>query len=286
MRLVDIKFSKRNSTPGDIISGVVIVETDSNFECNGVILKVKGKERTEIGSGDSKITDEHIHLRGNITLSEATEIRTGKTEFPFKFRLDEGLPPTYSGYYGWIEYSIQAVVELDWRLDQTITRRFRVLPFQPDFIPEIDGYNPLNKDKEMLHVELRSDVLRMKEGIPVRFMVDEHSRVNGIRLEIRRREYAKCRSRERTYDVTITSKFIPISFRDFHRWLEEVVGKGWRRVPIQSNLLRTSYYLKAVVEVRWGLDPYVIYGLNISGEKPQEEVVDVFEDLVFDLGFD
>lgn len=285
MRFVDIKFSQRNAQPGGRISGVVVVETDETFECNRVILKVKGKERTEMGSGDSKITDEHVRIRGKIILSEATEIPYGKTEFPFEFKLKEELPPTYSGYYGWIEYSVEAVVEMDWTIDPKMTRRFRVLPFQPEYIPEIDGYNPMNKDTNVMHVELQSDVLRMRQGIPVRFMVDDHSRVNGVRLEVRKREYAKCRSSKRTHDVTVKKKFIPLSTRDFHRWKEEIVGEGWRRVPFKSKLMRTGYILRVVLEMNWELDPFVTYKIKISGEKPEDEVGDILDAIAMDLGF-
>ena len=182
MRNVDIKFSQRNARPGETISGVVVVETDKTFECNRIILKVKGKEHTAMGSGDSRISDDYYPVRGKIVLSEATEISFGKSEFPFKFKLKEGLPPTYSGYHGYIEYTVQAVVEVDWAIDPTMTRRFRVLPFHPVYIPEVDGYNPLNKETDVLHVELLSDVLRIKRGIPIRFMVEEHSRVTGVRV--------------------------------------------------------------------------------------------------------
>ena len=286
MRSVDIKFSQRNAEPGGTISGVVVVETDKTFECNRVVLKVKGKERTEIGSGDSKIVDEHYHVKGKIELSEATEIPFGKSEFPFKFKLDEGLPPTFSGYNGWIEYSVEAVVEMDWTIDPKITRRFRVLPFQPAYIPDTDGYDPLNKDKDELHVELLSNILRMNQGISVRFMVEEHSRVNGVRLELRRRETVRCQKRESTHDVTIKEKFIPITFREFDRWREETVGEGWRRMPFQSKLIETFYFLKVILEKRWEIDPFVRYRLKISDEKPEEDAEDIFADLVFDLGFD
>lgn len=286
MRFVDIKFSQRNAQPGDSISGVVVVETDKTFECNRVILKVKGKERIKMGSGDSEITDEYSHLQGKIILCEATEIPFGKSEFPFKFKLNAELPPTYSGYYGWVEYTVEAVVEMDWTIDPKMTRRFRVLPIQPAYLPGSDGYNPMNKDTDELHVELQSDVLRMKQGIPVRFMVDEHSRVKGVRLEIRRKEYAKCRRRKRNHSVTIATKIIPLSTRDFHRWKEEVLGKNWRRVPIQSKLLRTEYFLKVVLEMKWELDPFVTFQLKISGENPEEEVEDIFEAIAIDLGFD
>ncbi|MGD9397213.1 MAG: hypothetical protein PVJ05_12350 [Candidatus Thorarchaeota archaeon] len=266
MRSADIKFSQRSAEPGGIISGVVLVETDKTFECNRVILKVKGKERTEIGSGDSKIADEHYHIKGKIELSE-------------------GLPPTYSGYNGWIEYSVEAVVEMDWTIDPKITRRFRVIPFQPAYIPEPDGYDPINKDKDILHVELLSNILRMKEGISVRFMGEEHSRVNGVRLELRRRETVRCQRRESTHDVTIKEKFIPITFREFDRWREETIGEGWRHIPFQSKLIETFYFLKVTLEMRWELDPFVRFRLKISGEKLKEDVEDLFADFAFDLGF-
>ncbi len=286
MRFVDIKFSQRNARPGDSISGVVVVETDKTFECNRVILRVKGKERTEVGSGDSKITDERGHLSGKITLSEAKEIPFGKTEFPFKFKLKEGLPPTYSGYNGWVEYSVEAVVEMDWTIDPKMKRRFRVIPIQPAYLPEIDGYNPLNKDVGSLHVELLSDVLRLRKGIPVRFMVEEHSRVNGVRIEIRRREYARCRSSKRTHDVTVATEFIPLSTNDFNRWKDALVGANWRRVPFKSKLLRTAYLLRVVLEMRWELDPFVTFRLKVSGEKTEEEIEDIFDAIAIDLGFD
>ena len=285
MRFVDIKFSQRSALPGECISGVVVVQTDKTFECNRVVLKIKGKEHTSMGSGDSQISDDYYHVKGKIMLSDATEIPYGKTEFPFKFKLNDGLPPTYSGYYGYIEYTVQAVVEVDWAVDPTMMRRFRVLPFHPAFIPEVDGYNPLNKETNVMHVELPSNVLRIKQGIPVRFMVEEHSRVTGVRVEIRRREKAKCRSSRGTHDTTIVSKFFRLSFHDFHRWKEEVVGKGWQRAPFKSKLHNTVYFLKVVLEMKWELDPFVQYGLKVSGEKPEEEVKDILDAIAFDLGF-
>lgn len=286
MRCVDIKFSQRNAVPGDNISGMVVLETDKNFECNRIILKLRGKERTQMGSGDTRIIDEVIHLQGKIDLCETTEIPVGKSEFPFNFKLDKGLPPTYSGYGSSIEYSAEAVVEMDWAIDPKMKRRFRVLPIQPPYIPETDGYNPKNKDLDVLHIELLSDILRMKQGILIRFMVEEHSRVNGVRLEIRRREHIKCRSREATHDVTITKKFIPLTYGDFHRWREETVGKGWRRVPFKSKLVGTSYILKVVLEMKWELDPHVSFEIKISGEKPEETFDDILDSIALDLEFD
>ena len=286
MRFVNIKFTEREALPGGTISGVVVIDTDKAFDCNRVVLKIKGKERTELGSGDSRVTDEASLVNRKITLCEAQEVPCGRSEFPFKFTLEEGLPPTYSGYCGWIEYNVEAVVEMDWTLDPKMTRRFRVLPIHPEYIPEVDGYNPVNKDADKLHVELQSDVLRIKKGIPVRFMVEEHSRINGVRLEVRRKESVKCGYRRNTHDVTLKRKFVPFSPDDFHRWQEEIVGEGWRRVPFKSKLIATTYFLKIVLEMRLALDPFVNIPVRISGEKPDEDVDDIFDSIAFDLGFD
>jgi hypothetical protein len=285
MRFVDIRFSQRNAIPGGSISGVVIVETDETFNCNRIVLKVKGKERTEMGSGDSSISDEYIHASGEMFVSDAVTIRPGKTEFPFAFVLDKNIPPTFSGYYGWIEYSVEAVVEVDWRFDPKMTRRFRVLPIHPEYIPEVDGYNPKSMKTNVLHVELPSDILRMREGIPVNFMVEEHSRVTGVRFEIRRRESAKCSHSTGNNDETIERKFVPLQPHDFGKWREFVLGTEWRRVPFRSKLLKTEYFLKVVLEMRWEIDPFVTYKLRISGKRPEEEEEDIFDDLAIDLGF-
>jgi hypothetical protein len=285
MRFVDIKFSQRSAQPGGSISGVVVVHADECFNCNRIILKVRGRERTEMGSGDTRITDEVLHADGEILLCDAYEVQQGKSEFPFKFWLDEGLPPTYSGYYGWIEYTVEAIVEVNWALDPRMKRQFRVLPVHPAYIPEIDGYNPKNKDNDELHVELPSEVLRINRGIPVRFMVDQHSRVNGVRIEIRKREYATCQGSDRTNDTTTKMEFIPIEDSGFDRWIEVAMGEGWHHVPFKSRLLATSFYLKVVLEMRWELDPEVKYQLDVSGEKPGEEVEEILNSTTFDLGF-
>jgi len=283
MRVVDIKFSQRSAKPGGSISGIVIVDTDKSFDCNRVILRVKGKERTEMGSGDTRITDEHILLNREFELCDITEIPAGRNEFPFEFKLNEGLPPTYSGYNGFIEYSVEMVVEMDWAIDPKITRRFRVLPIQPIYLSEPDGYNPVNKDTGILHTEIQSDILRIKKGIPVRFMVEEHSRASAVRL--RRREYAKCRGSKGTHDVTILRKIISFTAGEFHRWREEVIGEGWKRVPIQSKLLRTSFFLRVVLEMKWDFDPDVTYRIKVSGEKIEEETENILDSIAFDFGF-
>jgi hypothetical protein len=285
MRFIDIKFSERNAPPGGTIRGVVILETNDAFRCNRVILKVKGKEKTRMGSGDTNISDERIHAGGEMVLSEATDIPLGKTEFPFGFILDDNLPPTYSGYYGWIEYNVEAVVELDWKLDPKMTRRFRVLPYHPVYIPEREGYSPKKMMTDVLHVELPSDIMRMREGMPVQFMVEEHSRVSGVRFEVRRREKARCRSQRGSHDVTIVKKFVPISVRDFNGWNEVIIGENWRRVPFRSKLLETSYYLKVILEMRWEIDPFVTHKIKISGEKPETEGDDILDDIPLDFGF-
>ena len=286
MRFVDIKFSEREARPGGIISGVVVIDATKAFECNKVILKIKGKEKTELGSGDTRITDEVVHVDGKMTLCEAMEIPCGRSELPFKFTLDEGLPPTYSGNSGWIGYSVEAVVEMSWTLDPKMTRQFTVLPVHLEYISEPDGYSPINKDENKLHIELQSDILRINKGIPVRFMVEEHSRVNGVRLELRRSESVLCANSKSTHDDTLKRKFIPLSSEDFHCWQEEIVGEGWRRVPLKSKLIATTYFLKVVLEMRWELDPFVNIPVRISGEKSDEDADDIFDSIAYDLGFD
>jgi hypothetical protein len=285
MRSVDIKFSQRSAKPGESISGIVIVNTEKAFDFNRIVLKVKGKEKTEMGSGDSKITDEYIHLSRKFELCDVTEVSVGRSEFPFEFKLNDNLPPTYSGYNGFIEYSVEAVIEMNWVIDPKITRRFRVLPNQPPYLSEPDGYNPMNRDIGILHTEIQSDIIRIRKGIPVRFMVEEHSRVVGVRLEIRRRENAKCGGRKDQHDVTISRKYIPLTTGEFYRWREEIVGEGWKRVPFQSKLLRTSYFLRVVLEMKWDFDPDVTYQIKVSGKEREEEVEDILDTIGFDLGF-
>ena len=63
------------------------------------------------------------------------------------------------------------------------------------------------------------------------------------------------------------------------------MGTGWRRVPFRSKLLRTSYSLKVVLEMKWEIDPFVTCRIKISGERPEDEVEDILDAIAIDLGF-
>jgi len=282
LRLVTIHLEKDRYLPGETIIGKVSIRTDRSFECNRVVLKIVGKERTEHGSGDSKTTDERYHISRVFRIREGGMIPEGLTQVPFSFHLPWRLPPSYQGHFGSIEYTVESVVEVNWALDPRLKESFHVIQQRPAVLPEQIDIGPLAKTSGSLHVHLDSNILRMKRGVRVSFKVSERSRVRGVQVDIMKREEAKCRWHSMKQDSIIDSKFCPISIDDFDIWKDARLGEGGRHyLPFNGDLISVSYLLKVCLDVALSFDPEVIIPLRISDEAPIDDVLDAIES---DLG--
>jgi len=284
LRSVDIAFESRRVLPGDTLSGKVIVRTDKPFDCNRVVLKFRSRERTEHGSGKHRRIDEEYLLTRVFRLSEGRTIPEGNTAIPFSFQVPRGLPPSYKGYNGDIKHTIEAVVEVDWALDPKMKREYRVLQQKPPYIPSTEDTQVLSKKESGLHVRLDSNILRMDSGILVRFKVEKKKRMRRVRIDIRRREEAKCDWHNMKRDSNMRRRYVNLGEDDWGRWKEKFIGEKWEyHLPFKSKLFRVRYYLEVTLEVGWGFDPSVQIPLIFSDIEPEQ---DVLEEIAMDLGFD
>ena len=287
MRSVDIRFDSRRVLPGETLTGDVIVKTDKEFVCNRVVLKILSKERTEVGSGDNRHTDEKYIISRVFRISEGRTIPEGTTLFPFAFNLPRNLPPTYNGNYGYIRHTVEGVVEVDWVVDPKMTEEYQVIQHRPPYIPEIVDTAAISKSNKGLHIQLDEDCVRMDKGILVRFKVDDKSRMRGVRLEIRKREDAKCGWSDVDNSVTVGRKFHELNLDDWGRWIEIRIGENWRNhLPFRSQLFRISYHLKVTLEIDLGLDPSIKIPLLISDSAPEAPEENVLDEIALDLGMD
>lgn len=284
MRSVDIVFDSRRILPGETLTGNVVVKTDREFECNRVVLKVVSKERTEVGSGDNRHTDEKRLVSRVFRISEGRLIQEGTTSFPFSYNVPKGLPPTFKGYYGYIEHTVEGVVEVDWAIDPKMKCEFRVIQHRPPYLPEIIDEKIISKCNEGLHVQLNENCIRIDSGITVRFKVDDRKRMQGVRFEIRKREDAKCGWRDVDNSRTIRRKYHELNPDDWGRWKEIQIGEDWQyHIPFKSLLFHVSYHLKVTLEIGWDMDPEIIIPLIISDCAPKSDVLD---EIALELGLD
>jgi len=284
MRDVSIYIEKNQFWPGDEVSGHVVVSTDSSFTCNRIILKLRGKEYTHYQAGKVHVSETHQILEDDIIIWEGGNIQSGDTKFEFEFTLPEDIPPTHGGYFGQIDYSIEAVIEVDRSLDPKSKMELNVFTRAPSFIPEPLDRLPIRKEEEHLHAEIPTDILRPNKGLEVRFRVKERSRIKGVRLDIVKHDDIICQGRNLDGDTGISEKRIPITFRDFDRWIEETIVEDWSNMsPFEGKLIKSSLMLKVVLEVGLSFDPSIEFPLRLSGEGEKED--DLFDSIELDLGW-
>jgi hypothetical protein len=282
LRSVDIVLDSRRVLPGETLTGNVIVRTDKEFVCNRVVLKVVSKERTTVGSGKHRHVDEKKIVSQVFKISEGRTIQTGDTSFPFSYTVPRGIPPSYDGYYGYIRHTVEGVVEVDWALDPKMKMEYRVIQNRPQSVSEILDTTAISESKDGLHVQLNEDCVRIDTGILVRFKVDKRERMQAVRLEIIKRENAKCDYSNVKNNSSIRKKYYELNPDDWGRWKEMQIGEDWQyHVPFQSQLFKISYHLKVTLEIGWGLDPEIKIPVNIVDSAPGEEVLD---EIALDLG--
>jgi len=282
LRSVSIFLDENSIFPGERLVGQVTIRTNKSFECNRVVLKVVGKEKTVHGSGEYQITQEKYHISRVFRILEGGIVPEGVTRLPLSFTLPRGIPPSYKGFNGSIEYTIESVVEVNWALDPRIKESFNVLQERPPKIPENTDIRPLTDASGSLYVHLDSNILRKKRGINVRFRVSERSRVRGVQLEIRRREEAKCYQHSMKQDTIIDDRYCPLTIDDFDIWKEIRLGEGWSHgISFYGDLISVSYHVKVCLDVALGFDPEIIIPLRISDEASFDDMLDAIEN---DLG--
>jgi len=284
MRDVNIYTEKTQYIPGDHVSGYVVISTDNTFTCNRIVLKVRGQEYTHYQAGKVHVSETHEQIEDDITIWEGGEINSGDTKFEFSFKLSEDLPPNHDGTFGDIQYSIEAVVEIDRRLDPKSKITLNLGPQPPPFIPEPMTSEGIRQEIEHLVVEIPTDIVRPGRELPVRFLVRERSRIKGVRIDVIKREEASCQGRNLESSKQISERSIPITEIAIDRWCEETIHEDWSSIlPFEGKLISSSIVLKVVLEVGLALDPSVEFPLRLSGEKKGDD--ELFDSMEIDLGW-
>ena len=279
-----IYTEKKEFLPGEDVSGHVIVSSDNTFNCNRIILKLRGKEYTHYQAGKVHVTDTHMTLDEDVTIWEGGDIHSGDTRFDFSFKLPEDIPPVHEGVFGMVDYSVEAVVEINRALDPKSKMNLIVYAHPPAYIPEKMEQPAIREEQEHLVAEIPTDIIRPKKGILVRFLVKERSRIKGVRLDIAKHEEVTCQGRNLGSTSEVNQKHVPITYNDFDRWIEETVIADWDKViPFEGKLIKSSIVLKVVLEIGLSIDPCIEFPLRLSGERVRED--DFFDTIEMDLGW-
>jgi len=230
------------------------------------------------------VSETHDILDEDVTIWEGGEIHPEETRIEYSFRLPEEIPSTHDGFYGEVDYSIEAVVEIDRALDPKSKINLIVFGLSPPYIPEPMDQLPIRGEVEYLQAEIQTDILRPNKELEVRFLVQERSRIKNVRLDIVKREEVVCHGKTLGSTKGFSEKHIPITYNQFDRWIEETIREDWSSVlPFEGKLIKTSLVLKVVLEVGLAFDPCIEFPLRVSGEKDKDK--DIFDSIEMDLGW-
>jgi len=269
------------------VEGHVLVRCDDDFDHNGTHITFNGREHTRIvvshGKTSSVHTDEQVYFNENIILEEAGSMQAGEKRLPFTFQFpetSEELQNSYSGINGWIEYTLEAKVEISWRRDlkEKITLDFRRLmdrqprQAQQKYV-ESDGY-------PVLDVEMENNTFCLGDSIPLRFRVAQDVKIREVRVELFSNEIAYAGKIRRNSRKKLTKQSVD----------DEEVRRGlWMDVQLETDesmqctfnrpIIRNEGSLKVTLNIPWGRDESVVIPIDLGfcSSRLERERQDIFE---------
>ncbi len=272
---------------GENVEGYVIVRCDDDFKHNGIRITFKGREHTRIvvshGKTSSVHTDEHVYFDETVYLEEAGIMPVGEKRLPFLFTFPddpEGMLTSYFGRNGWIEYTLEAVVEISRAIDpkESVVLNFRQAMEKPtqEYLRgyvEMDGYS-------VLDVEIEDTAFCLGDVIPLKFRVAQEVKIREVRVELNSNETVHADR----YKRNSRKKFAKLSIDD------DKIQRGlWMDVELQTDetmqttfdrpIIRNEVSIKVTLNIPWARDKHVQIPVTLGycSDSTERESYDIFE---------
>ncbi|XP_054004300.1 arrestin domain-containing protein 17 [Hylaeus anthracinus] len=132
-------------SPGQTVSGNIVVVLDSTKKIRGICVKVKGvantcwttdkqemddrgqyREGTQTVTGHEEYFETKYYLVGSASGGEI-EIQSGEHKFPFQCVLPTNLPSSFESDFGHVRYTVKAILDRPWKFDQEVKSPFTVV---------------------------------------------------------------------------------------------------------------------------------------------------------------
>lgn len=131
---------------GETVSGKIVLQLGQEKKVRGLLLHVRGEShvhwtesRTERDNKGNNVTrhytytnsEKYFNFEFNIVGSSRSDSRTiiaaGYYEYPFRFELPYNIPSSFEHQYGYIRYTVKAVIDRPWKFDHETKRAFTVV---------------------------------------------------------------------------------------------------------------------------------------------------------------
>ncbi len=264
MRDIKIFLEKSVFLPGDEISGHVLVKCDKEFKCNRIVIGFLGAVNTVItvGSDDDETTyTETIKIvETGLVLHEGGTVYAGESKFEFSFRLPDRVPPSYEGFYGKIQYGLEAKIELSWAIDPKDRLLLNVIfPYRKEVGK---GVRVAYEDKEDMHppleVQLENTSFCIGELVPFKVRVSSGEKIRKVRFELIHQESASARGHKSKYPQTLAKSSIDAEDIQYDTWFAVGVEIPPSTPPsFDVSIIKSHLLLRVTLDIPWRFDKSV-----------------------------
>ncbi|MBN2228066.1 MAG: hypothetical protein JW779_00615 [Candidatus Thorarchaeota archaeon] len=287
MRDVEIIATKTQYKAGETVEGHVIIKCDDDFKHNGIHITFKGREHTRIVVSTGKTThvhtDEHVYFEDTSYLQEAGSMQAGEKRLPFSFQFpdnSEGTLSSYSGRNGWIEYTLEAVVEISWasdlkeKKDLDFRQAMEKLPQQLQHqCAERDGY-------PVLDVEIENNSFCLGDPVSLRFRVAHDAKIREVRVELKSDEIVHAGKLERNSWKTLAKQSIDDDEVQRGVWMDiQLDTDESMQATFNRPIIRNEVSLKVTLNIPWGQDESVEIPITLGfcNNQLEKETYDIFD---------
>jgi hypothetical protein len=284
MREITIHATKSEFEPGETIEGYVVIDCDESFDCNRVVIRLRGIEKTRVvrGSGKHKrvYTEERIHIDKKQILKEFPIFQEGETGLDFQFEIPREIPASYEGMRGHIRYELIAKIELSWRLDPKQRMRLKIKSREFEITSDSQPVTSFIHDDgvEILTAEALDNTVTLGEKFAFSFRVDREIEIRGVRAEFIRREHVSPKGKKETFDWILSQRYFENENLAREMRIETELHVTPDLIPtFKTALIRLEYILKVTLDIPWRFDKSVeIPILLMPSGKQIEEKQDYF----------
>lgn len=265
MRDVEIITTKTQYKAGDAVEGQVVVKCDDDFKHNGIRITFKGREHTRIvvshGKHSHTYTEEHVYFDETVYLEEAGEMQPGEKVLEFRFLFPEDheiMISSYGGRNGWVEYTLEAVVERSLAIDpkEKVLLDFRqtMSKARPQLFrsyAEEDGY-------PVLDVEIDGTTFCIGDSIPLKFRVAQDVKIREVRAELSSNEEVHAHKHKRRSKRTMLKKKLDDDYVQKDRWMDVTLETDESMLPsFDRPIVRNIVKVKVTLNIPWSRDKHV-----------------------------
>ncbi|GJQ78381.1 hypothetical protein Trydic_g22207 [Trypoxylus dichotomus] len=127
-----------------------------------------GKEETtwETYYGEHEYFDEKMYLIGSSD-GESFELTAGEHNYKFEYNLPIGLPTSFDGPLGNVTYTITAVIDVPWDIDDDVQTKLQVIsPIDLNKVPYLKNPGHVMQAKHLCCLWCRSGPITVEVNIP------------------------------------------------------------------------------------------------------------------------